>query len=320
MNDMRDLLDRAGSRAPSPDFDLDALRRRRDRARERDRIGAIILGLTLAVVAIGGAFIAFRPQRGIAPAAAGGTTVLPPPTRSALEAGPGEYYFTHVHMLLECPAGQESYCGSPSTTGIDRNELDARFWWRSDEAGRIEVNIAHNYGIDGGAFGPGDFPNHNGIDVSIFPSDPERLTEFLLARSQPDGSSPAPLVTPPPEGAPEDGRMWRAITDLLQNPQVTPEVRAALLEVAAELQGSHVELGATDPTGRPAYVISFGNWGGDLIERLYVDPASHDLLAWTQTAEIGDTPFMTWLIESAGLAASTDEGPQTTSIPSSQKA
>ncbi len=50
--------------------------------------------------------------------------------------------------------------------------------------------------------------------------------------------------------------------------------------------------------------MSFGNWGGNLIERLYVDPASHDLLAITWTSEISDRPFQYYVVERAGVARS----------------
>jgi len=113
----------------------------------------------------------------------------------------------------------------------------------------------------------------------------------------------------PPDGAPRDGQMWRAITDLLEDPHVTPKVRAALLDVAAGLQGARLEVGGVDPVGREADVVIFGNWGGELIERLYVDPASHDLLAITWTSEIADRPFQYYVVERAGVAASRSSEP-----------
>ena len=317
MSDLHDLLERAADRSPAPRFTVSDLERRRIRRERSRRIEAVIVGLSVALAATLVAVTALRPHgAAVLPSDEGWTSTsvnLPPATQPPLEADPDQYYYQHVHMFTRCPVGQEKYCGPPDETW----ELDAEFWWRPDESGRISVKVAHNYGIHDGTFGSGEFPNYNGIDVSGFPADTAELTSFLLARSRPDGASPAPLVTPPPEGAPEDGRMWRAITDLMQDPHVTPAVRAALLDVAAGLQGAHLDLGGLDPAGRPADVISFGNSGGELIERLYVDPASHELLAWTSTSEIGDAPFMTWLIESAGLADSTDAPPVAggTSIP-----
>jgi len=143
--------------------------------------------------------------------------------------------------------------------------------------------------------------------VSSFPTDPDQLQAFLLQRSAPEGASPAPMVTPPPNGAPTDGQLWRAITDLLADPHTTPTARATLVEVAANLQGSTVTLGDSDPVGRSADVIAFANWGGDSPERLYVDPSTHDLLAWT--VESADGTSSIWLVRDAGVSASTDAVP-----------
>jgi hypothetical protein len=103
--------------------------------------------------------------------------------------------------------------------------------------------------------------------------------------------------------------MWRAITDLLADPHTTPTVRAALLDVAAGLRGSHVQTDHVDPVGRAAHVIEFGNWGGHLIERLYVDPATHEFLGWSWTDSADGSPLEYFVIVSAGLTPSTETAP-----------
>lgn len=302
MTDTKQLLERAGRIPSAPAFDLETLRQRRDRrARsERIRAGAVGLGLVAAVVV--GVIATLAPhERGRSDAVALGDA-LPAAREEPLVAGPGEYY--HRAILI----GQRCVGASEVCVGNDVG-LDATYWWSpADDSGRIAVDDAHAYGIEAGRFGPGAFPNHNGIDVSAFPIEPPQLAAFLLERSAEDGASPAPIVTPPPEGAPEDGRLWRAITDLLQDPHVTPAVRAALLEVAARLQGSHVTLDATDPFGRPAEVVAFGNWGGDILEQLYVDPRSHELLCWTSSAAGADLPFYYFVVQQAGVVDSTESG------------
>lgn len=297
--DPRDLLERASMQAPAPRVMLVDLYRRRERRQRIRRIEAGALGLALAVVAAGTALVGLREHGILGPAERGQPSLnLPPATTPLPSAQPGQYYYAQVHLVGGCPAGQEDYCGGNDV------ELAATFWWAPDGSGRIEADRVHNYGIHAGTFGPTEFPNPNGIDVSTFPTETAQLTRFLLDRSAPDGASPAPLVTPPPNGAPRDGQMWRAITDLLRDPHVTPTVRAALLDVAAGLQGARLEVGVIDPVGRKADVVSFGNWGGNLIERLYVDPASHDLLAITWTSEISDRPFQYYVVERAGVAGS----------------
>jgi len=310
MRSTKALLDRVRRSAPPAGFDLEDLQRRRDRRRTRQRIGTTVVALALTAAVFGTAFLALRERDMTIAGSTGSTgatgtvTALPPPTRLPLVAASGQYYYWAVRLVGGCSSGEEAF----SCEGIDWR-LDATYWWGEDDSGRVEVDEQYNYGIAEGRFGPGAFPNSNAIDVSDFPTDPIELTPFLLARSQPHGSSPAPLVTPPPDGAPEDGRMWRAITDLLADPHTTPTIRAALLEVAAGLRGSHLETDVVDPVGRPAHVIVFGNWGGDLVERLYVDPATHELLGWTKTAQsVGDLQEV-FVVQSAGLASSTETAP-----------
>jgi hypothetical protein len=298
MSETKQLLERASRSAPDVAFGLEDVRRRGERRHRDQRIRAGAVGLTLAVVAAALGFIAFHPAADRQTTLGEGPTidaVLPPATTAALVAGPGESYYRSVLLV--------------SNFHEDDTRLDATYWWSpGDDSGRIDVTQADAYGIDGGRFGPGEFPNWNEIDVSDFPLDPTELTAFLLERSAETGSSPAPMVTPPPEGAPHDGQLWRAITDLLADPHATPEVRAALLDVAAALQGSAVSTDVVDPAGRPAHEIAFGNWAGDLEERLYVDPDTHELLA--KTTSSGGAILEIYLVQHAGLADSTETAPE----------
>ena len=307
MSDTKLLLERASCSAPDVPFGLDEFRRLRERRDRFRRIRAGVVGLTLAVVATTVAFTAL--QGGEASdtdgqyASTGAT--LPPATRSPLVAAPGELYYRAVLFVR---AGCQGELVEECSDGGSR--LDATTWWSpDDDSGRIVVDDAQAYGIEGGRFAAGAFPNHNGIDVSGFPLEPGALTEFLLERSAEDGASPAPLITPPPEGAPRDGQLWRAITDLLADPHVTPTVRAALLDVAVGVQGTTLEADVVDPAGRPGLAIVFGNWGGDLEERLYVDPETHELLAWTTTSSEGAT-LEIYLVQHAGVVDSTETAPE----------
>jgi len=307
MTDTKLLLERAGRSAPDVAFGLEEFRRLRERRDRVRRIRAGAVGLTLAVVAATVAFTAL--QGGDASdtdgqyASTGAT--LPPATRSPFVAAPGELYYRAVLFVRAgCPEDLVEECYGNEV------RLDATYWWSpNDDSGRIAVDDAQAYGIEGGRFGAGAFPNLNGIDVSEFPLEPAALTEFLLERSAEAGVSPAPLITPPPEGAPRDGQLWRAITDLLADPHVTPTVRAALLDVAVGVQGTTLETGVVDPAGRPAHAIVFGNWGGELEERLYVDPDTHELLASTTSSPDGAIVEI-YLVQHAGVADSTETGPE----------
>jgi hypothetical protein len=306
MSDTKDLLERASRTAPHVPFgpdDFRRLRERRDRVR-RTRAGAV--GLTLAVVAAGVAFTTLQggEARDVDGQYASTGAALPPATRSPLVAAPGQLYYGAVLLVRAGCAGE--LVEECSEAGV---RLDATYWWApEDDSGRIAVDDALAYGIEAGRFGPGEFPNHNGIDVSGFPLEPAALTEFLLDRSAEGGASPAPLVTPPPQGAPRDGQLWRAITDLLADPHVTPTVRAALLDVAVGVQGTTLEADVVDPAGRPAHAIAFGNWGGKLEERLYVDPDTHELLAQTTSSE--GAILEIYLVQHTGVVDSTETGPE----------
>jgi hypothetical protein len=307
MPDTKHLLERASRSAPDAPFGLDELRRRGDRHERGQRIRAGAVGLTLAVVAATVAFTALRggEARDVdSPYASTGAT-LPPATRSPLVAAPGQLYYGAVLLVRAGCAGE--LVDECSEGGV---RLDATYWWSpEDDSGRIAVDDAQDYGIEAGRFGPGAFPNLNGIDVSEFPLKPGALTAFLLERSAEDGASPAPLITPPPEGAPRDGQLWRAITDLLVDPHMTPTVRVALLGVAVGIQGTTLETDVVDPAGRPAHAIAFGNWGGNLTERLYVDPNTHELLASTTSSPDGAIMEI-YLVQRAGVVDSTETGPE----------
>jgi hypothetical protein len=288
------------------------VQRRRDRRHRVRRVEAGVVGLAFAVASIGAASLALRAHT-TAPAVGGGANAgLPPATVTPLETDIGQYYVWKVSELAEgCFDAEGGTCGFPGL------RLEVTYWWSPDGSGRIKVDESKGYGIEGGLFEKGRFPNPNGIDVSSFPLAPGTLAAFLLERSAEDGASPAPLVTPPPDGAPRDGQLWRAITDLLTDPHMTPAVRAALLDVAAGLQGSRVETGVIDPVGRPADVIRFANWAGDQPEALYVDPTNHELLAWTATSRLDDRSFQVFVVRDAGVVNSTDATPDpgTHSIP-----
>jgi hypothetical protein len=303
MHSAKNVLDHAARLAPETSFTLESLERRRARREGGRRVGTIAVALALAAIAVGSAVVALREPASVV-GSPGPTKTLPPAGEAPQVAGPGQFYYRAVLLAAGgCTAGREAECDSTGT------RLDMTSWWNDRDEGRLVVDRKEGYGIDAGRFGPGEFPNGNGIDVSDWPLGTDALTRLLLDRSAEEGTSPAPLVTPPPDGAPNDGRLWRAITDLIVDPHVTPVVRAALLDVAAGLRGSHVRTDVVDPAGRPAHVIQFGNWGGEVPERLYVDRSTHELLAWTQFSTVNPNAFWIYLVQDAGVVPSTEEAP-----------
>jgi hypothetical protein len=157
-----------------------------------------------------------------------------------------------------------------------------------------------NYGVDHGRFGPGEFPDEG--DLSAFPTDPSALGAFLLERSGPDGASPRPEVTPAPGTPLEEGQLWLAIRDFLGSTQylnTTPALRAAMLQVLADLPMVRVEEGATDPVGRRAIALRFHAYSADL--EVFVDPTSGDFLGLVERFDGGGVS--TVIVEAAGISA-----------------
>ena len=44
-------------------------------------------------------------------------------------------------------------------------------------------------------------------------------------------------------------------------------------------------------------------------ERLYVDPSTHELLAWAQASTVNPNAFWIYLVQDAGVVPSTEEAP-----------
>ncbi len=295
MDDTRRLLERARSIAPEPLFTLEDVSERRVRRAQRRRLSAAVVGLAITVAIVGGAVSAMEASpvhRAVTNPGAG--SGLPAPRRT-VTLGPGEYSYQRIRIQEGCPS-----CGG----AVD---LQVASWWRSDNSGRIDVMKAANYGIQGGVFGPGQFPDEG--DLSAFPTDPAALEAFLLTRSGPGGASPRPDVTPAPGVPLQDGQLWLAIHDYLGSTQylnATPELRAAMLQVLSADPMVSVHRGTTDPLGRAAVALTFHAYGADV--SVFVDPTTGDFLASTDRFADGGTGSV--VVEDAGIVDSDNALPQ----------
>ena len=158
-----------------------------------------------------------------------------------------------------------------------------------------------------GQLRPGEFPDEG--DLSEFTSEPAELKTFLLDRSGADGASPRPGVSPAPEVPVEEGQLWRAIHDFLGSVQylnATPELRAAMLQVLAQVPMVSVETGSTDPLGRPATVLRFRAYDVDV--EVFVDPDTGDFLAMNE--RFGDRIENEVVVEAAGVTSTDHTVPE----------
>jgi hypothetical protein len=301
MPDTKPLIERAGRDAPPPAFSLEDVRQRRDRTRRLRRLtsGIGAGGVTLAL--IGFALFAFGPLGGTANVQVPhGGIGLPPATTEPVAVAANAYSYQHLSYSSRCePSDEQSQC--PDTY------FDMESWWRADGSGRAVVDTHHNYGIDAGTFGPGEFPTEG--TLSDFPLGTDALRAFLLDRSGPDGASPRPDVTPSPGVPLDEGLLWNSIRDYLGSTQylnTTPALRASMLEVLAEVPMVNVDLQARDPAGRDAIALRFTAYGEDVV--VFVDPASHDFLGMTMRSLDTDSTG-TVIVEAAGATGSTDAVP-----------
>jgi len=298
MDDSKDTLAQALSHAPETPFGLDDVRDRRGRVEQRRRLTARIVGLGLTTAILGAvvfAMVSSGTREGTLASGAGGG--LPAPSRT-VSFGPGEFSYQRIRI------GVDFTC---SDCGVKQSGVVFESWWALDDSGRIDVTERNNYGIHGGTFAPGTFPNEG--DLSAFPTEPDALRAFLLERSATDGASPRPEVTPAPDVPLEEGQLWLAIRDYLGSTQylnATPELRAAMLQVLARVPMVDVQSGTTDPLGRPATALRFHAYDADVT--VFVDPETDDFLAMTERFDDGSTGSI--VVEEAGIAANDHARPQ----------
>lgn len=265
MTDVRTDLERARGAAPPPEGDLEGLYRRRARKARRQRVatfavvGCIVLG-SLALVGPG-----FLNSGGGARARDGGAIGAPT-------------------VDLAIPAGSFYY------QRIDVGQTRFEMWWAADDSGRIALlDGGSDYGVNTGTFDAGQFPSDSG-PVKYLSTDPAELDQQLRARVEPGGASPEPYAGW--TGAPTvEWGLIRSIGELLEAPDVTPAVKAALLQVAAGLDVVTVDLHATDPLGRDAILLTSDT--EQQIHRWWFDPRTYQLMAtndgWT-VLSAGVTP------------------------------
>jgi hypothetical protein len=123
--------------------------------------------------------------------------------------------------------------------------------------------------------------------VDQLPSDPEQLRRVLDAGT---------VIFEPPGNVNE----LSTIGELLAQGDVSPDVRAALFDLASQIPGVTVRQGALDPIGRPATAVSVV----DAVRRttLFFDAKEGTILGESETPNPGVAGDPTWMAyESAGV-------------------
>lgn len=115
-------------------------------------------------------------------------------------------------------------------------------------------------------FGPGGLLYE---DFARLPTDPNALAAAIRARAD------------KPSGPPVDVEMFVIVGDLLREPGAPPQLRSALYEVAARIDGVELVGKVTDRAGRPGVAVAMTTdyWGAKQRFTLIFDPATSAVLA-----------------------------------------
>jgi hypothetical protein len=255
------------------------LLQREARKRRHGRVAAATVALVVAFAVIGGAL-----------------TLLSGLLRERVEPGTGGKGRFDPRLVLD--PGEYFYLGIRSSEATDGWIRDEETWWALDGSGEVRNNNTRQDKYPNpptGVYGAGEFPAELFArkGVSRLSTDPKRLATQLQAESP---------YTDILAGHPDPERTWRVITMLLLDyPNVTPDLRAALFEVAAGLEGVRRTDHVQDPGGRSATALSFTSEQDPITWTAYFDLATRQLMAWTSVYE-GNRPA--WIVlESAVVDA-----------------
>jgi hypothetical protein len=181
------------------------------------------------------------------------------PTRR-LELQPGEYFYLRVE----------------SDEAEDGWVRDVQTWWGTDGSGEVQNRSTRQDKYPyppSGVYGEGEFPEP--YDLSWLSTDPEVLAAQL--REATFGGDFA----------------------LPETPYASPEVRAALFDVASTSEGVTVIEDVHDSAGRRAIALETSERDGAFTAtwRTYFDPGTHQAIAWTYSSSRGGSAWL--LLESA---------------------
>lgn len=256
MTDLRERLRGAGEHLAPPDRAFERMLERGDRKRRHERVAATIVALVVAFAVIGG-----------------GLTLLSGLLRES--AKPGSDGTGRLDPRLVLDPGEYLYLRIRSSEAADGYLRDEETWWALDDSGEVRNESTRRDKYPNpptGVYEAGQFPAElfAGKDVSALSTDPERLAAQLRT------GIPEDELLPDPE------RTTSVISVLLLDyPNVTPEVRAALFEIAGRLEGVRRTEYVEDPAGRTATALSVASTEVRGTWTYYFDPVTRQLMATT---------------------------------------
>ena len=277
MDEVRTALKRTHALLLVPDRPFERFLDRRDRVRSRQRRAALVVAAAIALTAVGGGtYLMTGLDRGGSWRSAGGWQ----PVRS-LALRPGQSFYLRVES---------------SDLG-DGHVRDEETWWAADGSGQVRNRSTRQdkYAYPPtGTYDVGAFPTWL-ADVSSLSTDPEVLARQLREEPWDWG------------GGPEPTRRWGVITALLfESPDATPELRAALFEVASRIEGVTASEGGQDPVGRPALTLELSDVEHGARWSISFDPGTHQAMAWTYRSLRGGT---IWQVLESGIVEATGRRP-----------
>jgi hypothetical protein len=178
---------------------------------------------------------------------------------------------------LDLRLGEYFYLRITSDEAEDGWVRDVETWWATDASGEVRNRSTRQDKYPyppSGVYGVSEFPTHV-AGVPSLSTDPTVL-EAQLREASFD---------------------WDLL--LLEAPNASPELRAAVFTVAGGLDGVTVIESVRDPAGRPAIALETSERDGadTATWRTYFDPGTHQALAWTFESTRGGSAWI--LLESA---------------------
>ena len=183
---------------------------------------------------------------------------------------PGEYFYLRV----------------TSDEAADGWVRDVETWWNPDGSGEVRNRSSRQDKYPyppSGVYGEGEFPEP--YDVSWLSTDSEVLAAQLREAT------------------------FGGDFGLPETPYASPEVRAALFEVASGSLGVTVIGDVRDPAGRLAVALETSESDGAFTAtwRTYFDPGTHQALAWTFESTRGGSA---WILLQSAIVDAPGEAPE----------